>query len=95
MQGKLNNDAPLVARFSRRTKDSKALYAFSAMLLVGSAVIFVLVYILAGIVKPGIEGNAHFDIAYYTAILSFLWIHYYHDHFLFTDFEALDGAFSH
>jgi len=95
MYGKLNDDAPLVARFSRRTKDSKALYAFSAMLLVGSAVIFVLVYILAGIVKPGIDGNAHFDIAYYTAILSFLWIHYYHDHFLFTDFEALDGAFSH
>ena len=94
MYGKLDNDAPLVARFSRRTKDSKALYAFSAMLLIGSGVIFALVYVLAGIVKPGIDGNAHFDIAYYTAILSFLWIHYYHDHFLFTDFEALDGAFA-
>ncbi|MYE77704.1 MAG: hypothetical protein F4243_01685 [Chloroflexi bacterium] len=63
------------------------------MLLVGSALIFALVYALAGIVKPGIDGNSHFDIAYYTAILSFLWIHYYHDHFLFTDFEALDGAY--
>ena len=47
---------------------------------------------LAAVVRPGIDGNSHFDIAYYTAILSFLWIHYYHDHFLFTDFEALDGA---
>lgn len=25
-----------------------------------------------------------FDRAYYIAVLSFLWIHYYHDHFLFT-----------
>ena len=94
MAGKLDDDAPLVARFSRRTTDAKALYAFSAFLLLGSAVIFALVYLLAGIVRPGIDGNSHFDIAYYTAILSFLWIHYYHDHFLFTDFEALDGAFS-
>lgn len=92
--GDLDEDAPLVARFSRRTRDSRALYAFSAMLLIGSAIIFLLVYVLAGIVKPGIDGNSHFDIAYYTAILSFLWIHYYHDHFLFTDFEALDGAFA-
>ncbi|MCY4539469.1 MAG: hypothetical protein OXE52_14720 [Chloroflexi bacterium] len=91
--GNLDGDAPLVAKFSRRTKDARALYAFSAVLLLGSGVIFLLVYGLAGIVKPGIDGNSHFDIAYYTAILSFLWIHYYHDHFLFTDFEALDGAF--
>lgn len=95
LYGNLDNNAPIVARFSRRTKDAKALYAFSAFLLIGSAVIFGVVYVLAGIVKPGIDGNAHFDIAYYTAILSFLWIHYYHDHFLFTDFEALDGAFQH
>ncbi len=92
MTGDLEGNAPLVARFSRRSRDSRALYGFSAALLVGSAVIFGLVYVLAGIVKPGIDGNSHFDIAYYTAILSFLWIHYYHDHFLFTDFEALDGA---
>lgn len=94
MVGDLDKSAPLVARFSRRSTDARALYGFSAALLVGSAVIFLLVYALAGIVRPGIDGNSHFDIAYYTAILSFLWIHYYHDHFLFTDFEALDGAHS-
>ncbi len=94
MAGELESDAPLVARFSRRTKDARALYGFSAALLVGSALIFALVYALAAIVRPGIDGNSHFDIAYYTAILSFLWIHYYHDHFLFTDFEALDGAYA-
>ena len=94
MVGDLDQNAPLVARFSRRTTDARALYGFSAALLIGSAVIFLLVYSLAGIVKPGIDANSHFDIAYYTAILSFLWIHYYHDHFLFTDFEALDGAYA-
>lgn len=92
--GELDEDAPLVARFSRRTKDARALYGFSAALLFGSAVIFFLVYVLAALVRPGIDGNSHFDIAYYTAILSFLWIHYYHDHFLFTDFEALDSAYA-
>jgi hypothetical protein len=91
--GKLENEAPLVSRFSRRTKDAKGLYLLSTLMLGGSAVIFVLVYTIAGIVKPGIDPNAHFDTAYYTAILSFLWIHYYHDHFLFTDFETLDNAY--
>lgn len=93
--GTLKDDAPLVARFSRRAKDSRGLYLLSALMLGGSAVIFVLVYAITGVVKPGIEGNAHFDTAYYTAILSFLWIHYFHDHFLFTDFESLDAAYGH
>ena len=91
--GHLDEDAPLVARFSRKTENSRGLYTFSAMLLVGSLIIFLIVYSLAGLVRPGIDPNQHFDIAYYTSILSFLWIHYYHDHFLFTDFEALDGAY--
>jgi len=91
--GTLNSDAPLVSRFSARTKDSRGLYFLSTVMLGGSAVIFMLVYALAGIVQPNIDPLEHFDIAYYTAILSFLWIHYYHDHFLFTDFESLDGAY--
>lgn len=90
--GNLDREAPLVARYSKG-KDSRGLYAFSAMLLVGSLMIFVVVYVMTAIVRPGIDGNQHFDIAYYTAILSFLWIHYYHDHFLFTNFEALDKAY--
>ncbi len=90
--GILDKEAPLVARWSKG-KDSRGLYAFSTLLLVGSGLIFAAVYITTGIVRPGLDGNHHFDIAYYTAILSFLWIHYYHDHFLFTNFEALDRAY--
>lgn len=81
--------APLVARFSRN-ENTRGLYVLSTLMLGGSLAIFLLVYAAAGTVMPGIDPNRHFDIAYYTAILSFLWIHYYHDHFLFTDFEALD-----
>ncbi len=88
----LDKSAPIVARFSKG-KDSRGLFVLSTIMLVGSLVVFVVVYAAAAILKPGIDANTHFDIAYYTAILSFLWIHYYHDHFLFTDFEALDKAY--
>lgn len=91
--GELEGNAPIVARFAKRTKDSKGLFLLSTIMLVGSLVVFGVVYVLAGILRPGIDTNTHFDIAYYTGILSFLWIHYYHDHFLFTNFEALDKAY--
>ncbi len=90
--GELEKDAPIVARFAK-TKDSRGLFVLSTLMLVGSLVVFIGVYLLAGVIRPGIDSNTHFDIAYYTAILSFLWIHYYHDHFLFTNFEALDPAY--
>jgi hypothetical protein len=66
------------------------LYLFSASMLLGSALLGFTVYQVIGLVDPGRTANARFDTAYYTAILCFLWIHYYHDHFLFTDFEAIE-----
>jgi hypothetical protein len=89
--GKLEQTAPLVNQFSKR--GSRGLFILSSMMLVGSILVFVGVYLLAPIIEPGINSNKHFDVAYYTAILSFLWIHYYHDHFLFFNFEALDGFY--
>jgi len=86
--GALNN-APIVQRFNKG-EGYRGLYLLSALLLGGSLAVFLGVYALAGAIIPNIDANRHFDIAYYTAILSFLWIHYYHDHFLFTNFEALD-----
>jgi hypothetical protein len=90
--GDLQESAPLVARFSKG-KDSRGLFALSTMMLVGSVIVFIVVYLIAQLIIPDIDPNRHFDTAYYTAILSFLWIHYYHDHFLFTNFEALDEAY--
>jgi len=98
--GNLNQTAPLVQRFSR-SKDSRGLYLLSTIMLVGSIMVFIVVYTITNYFTPayiaGADaqtlGNWRFDVSYYTAILSFLWIHYYHDHFLFTDFEALDDAY--
>jgi hypothetical protein len=88
------NASPLVNRMARRGGEENywGLYMLSAVMLVGSFAVFFFVYFLSGTIMPNIDLNRQFDIAYYTAILSFLWIHYYHDHFLFTDFEALDEA---
>lgn len=101
--GLLDESAPLVSRFSRTNENSRGLYLLSAIMLLGSLVIFLVVFAMAHIITPSTavvpagDSSAlslwRFDVAYYTAILSFLWIHYYHDHFLFTNFEALDGAF--
>jgi hypothetical protein len=98
--GSLNQTAPLVQRFSSG-KDSRGLYLLSTIMLVGSIMVFFVVYLITHFFLPGyianadphLIGNWRFDVSYYTAILSFLWIHYYHDHFLFTDFEALDDAY--
>lgn len=68
------------------------LYLFTVSMVLGSLFLGVVVYILVGIVAPTWADQQRFDTAYYTAILCFLWIHYYHDHFLFTDFEAIDRA---
>lgn len=104
-QGKLDGTAPLVKRFAQATKDSRGLYLLSTIMLIGSIVIFAVVFMLAHIITPNpallnqnipYENaliNWRFDVAYYTAILSFLWIHYYHDHFLFTDFEVLEDSY--
>jgi hypothetical protein len=88
--------APLVERFSKATKDTKGLFLLSTMMLIGSVIVFILVSILMRIVRPDLppeQAHQYFDVPYYTSILSFLWIHYYHDHFLFTNFEALDKAY--
>ena len=101
--GLLDDSAPLVSRFSSSMRESRGLYLLSTIMLVGSGVVFGVVFALAHVIEPSAAvvtpgdatelSNWRFDVAYYTAILSFLWIHYYHDHFLFTDFEALDGAY--
>lgn len=101
--GNLNQSAPLVSRFSKG-KDARGLFVLSTMMLVGSLVVFIIMRFIAGFITPAVIDPAlpdyaklvdlwRFDVAYYTAILSFLWIHYYHDHFLFTNFEVLDEAY--
>ena len=39
----------------------------------------------------GMPFDAAFDRGYYIAVLSFLWMHYYQDHFLFVHPEVIEG----
>jgi hypothetical protein len=89
--GELQSSNPMVSRLASG-RNSLKLYGFSMFMLVGSLVLGVVVYLVVGLVDPTRTGDARFDTAYYTAILCFLWIHYYHDHFLFTDFDAVERA---
>jgi hypothetical protein len=87
--GDLVESNPMINEIAKG-KNSWKLYAFNMAMLGGSLLLGIVVYITIGFVDPARTMNARFDTAYYTAILCFLWIHYYHDHFLFTDFEAIE-----
>ncbi len=89
--GELQSSAPLINKFATG-RNSLKLYGFSVSMLLGSLILGAAVYLVVGLVDPTRSANARFDTAYYTAILCFLWIHYYHDHFLFTQFDAIEQA---
>ncbi len=73
-------------------KNAWKLYGFTVGMLSLSLALGVAVYFTVAAVAPWKPMAERFDTAYYTAILCFLWIHYYHDHFLFTDWEAVNRA---
>lgn len=69
---------------------ARRFYLFNVGLTVAdvvlAGVIFVVLYFTGGK-----SFDFAFDRAYYIAILSFLWMHYYHDHFLFTQPEVIEA----
>lgn len=87
-QGQLD-DSPFVKRLST-DGSARRYYLFNIGLTIAdvalAGVIFVVLYRFLGL-----EFDAAFDRAYYIAVLSFLWIHYYHDHFLFVHPEVIQG----
>lgn len=88
--GYLEANAPFVDNIAKQ-EGNRRLYVTSLLMGVASIVVAIVIYAIAALVEPAnLNSNQHFDAAYYSGILVFLWIHYYYDHFLFTDFEALD-----
>jgi hypothetical protein len=79
--------SPLVKRLSS-AGSARRFYLFNIGLTVADI-------LLAGVIFVVLRYAFHqpfdfaFDRAYYIAVLSFLWIHYYHDHYLFTQPEVL------
>ena len=88
-RGELNSQ-PVLERISEDGK-SRLFYGFNLALTAGSGVIigvvFVILYLLVG--GKWAEPSFALETAYYIGVLSFLWIHYYHDHFLFTQTESV------
>jgi hypothetical protein len=66
-------------------------YGFNLAMTFGAGVIiavaFSILYLLVG--GRWSDPSFAFETAYYIGVLSFLWIHYYHDHFLFTETDAV------
>jgi hypothetical protein len=70
---------------------SRLFYGFNLILTLGAGLIIGVVFLILHFVVGGKWAEASFalETAYYIGVLSFLWIHYYHDHFLFTQTDAV------
>ena len=88
-RGELDSQ-PVLERISEDGK-SRLFYGFNLLLTVGSALIIGIVFLVLYLFIGGKWAEPAFalETAYYIGVLSFLWIHYYHDHFLFTQTESV------
>jgi hypothetical protein len=81
---------PVLERISEDGK-SRLFYGFNLLMTLGAgliiAVVFGILFWLVG--GKWSEPGYALETAYYIGVLSVLWIHYYHDHFLFTKTESV------
>lgn len=77
------DDSPFVKRLSQDGA-ARQYYLFNVGLTIADVGLAVILFFIMRLVFQTSFDFA-FDRAYYIAVLSFLWIHYYHDHFLFTE----------
>ncbi|MFZ0545966.1 MAG: hypothetical protein WAM60_11040 [Candidatus Promineifilaceae bacterium] len=88
-RGDLTNK-PLLHRMSEDGQ-ARLYYGFNLALTAGAGVIIAVVFSILhfGIGGKWAEASFALETSYYIGVLSFLWIHYYHDHFLFTQTESV------
>jgi hypothetical protein len=73
--------SPFVSKLSAPDSAKRYYGFFIGLTLADVALAGVILVILLGVTN--LKFDAAFDRAYYIAVLSFLWVHYYHDHYLF------------
>lgn len=90
-RGELSSQ-PMLKRISEDGQ-ARLFYGFNLLLTAGAGLIIAVVFSILYFVVGGRWAKASFalETAYYIGVLSFLWIHYYHDHFLFTKTESVIG----
>lgn len=82
-------DEPLLERLSKDGA-AKSFYGFNFLLTVGTLFVIGISYVvLHGIGGRWAEASIALETSYYIGVLSFLWIHYYFDHYLFTQTKAV------
>lgn len=82
-RGELDN-SPFIKKLSSGDKSLRRFYWFNfGMMFVNVAIAFVVFGVLYGALGQNFDYS--FDRAYYISVLSVLWIHYYQDHYLFTE----------
>jgi hypothetical protein len=83
-------ETPLLERVSA-AGGKRVYYGFNLGLTLGSVLLMGVAFAILHYLVGGKWAQATFalETAYYIGVLSFLWIHYYHDHFLFTKTESL------
>jgi hypothetical protein len=88
-QGGLKN-SPFVEKMAVDNKAAKRYYAFNIGLTIADVGLALVIFVILWKVV-GFSFDAAFDRGYYIAVLSFLWMHYYQDHFLFVHPEVIEG----
>lgn len=88
-RGGLKN-SPFVEKMAVDNKAAKRYYAFNIGLTIADVGLALVIFLILWQVV-GFSFDAAFDRGYYIAVLSFLWMHYYQDHFLFVHPEAIEG----
>jgi hypothetical protein len=80
--------SPFVENLSTNNS-ARRYYLFNIGLTIADVGLAIVIFLVLWQVA-GFSFDAAFDRGYYIAILSFLWMHYYHDHFLFTRPQVID-----
>jgi hypothetical protein len=87
-RGELDS-SPFVKRLSV-DNTARKFYLFNVGLTIADVVLAGAIFLVLRYVV-GQSFDFAFDRSYYIAVLSFLWIHYYHDHFLFAQPEVINS----
>jgi hypothetical protein len=88
-RGELDN-SPFVKRLSE-DNSARRFYLFNIGLTIADVLLAGVIFLILRYIV-GQSFDFAFDRSYYIAVLSFLWIHYYHDHFLFGQPEVIEYA---
>lgn len=82
-------DSPFVEKLSTDKRAARRYYLFNIGLTIADVGLAMIIFLILYLAMK-MPFDQAFDRGYYIAVLSFLWMHYYHDHFLFVHPEVID-----